>query len=347
MNKIICCVAGRSGGHILPCLSHAKNLLDHGRADDIIFVSTASKIDLEILSNNTILKNHIPIDLDNIPKNIFGYPVFGLKLFLAFLKSLKTLIKFKPSEIVSTGGYISIPVAIASLLLRIPVTLYELNATPGRATKFLAPIASKINVCFEGATKYFPAKKCTLTDYPISHKKDQIALSRKPALIKLGLKTDSPTLLVLGGSQGSKFINQAVKELVKNICKSEVKINIIHQIGAKFDDSEWKIYYTGLGITALTFGYTNNLDLMYKASDLVICRSGAGALFDTKFFGRPCITIPLETKSNSHQLQNALAMVKENPNQFSVFRQLHIKQNPNEFLKMTLNHLQKSELNRG
>ena len=149
--KTICCVAGRSGGHIVPCLTWAKK----SDAQNILFFSTHVALDRELLKDEPV--KHIPLTLNNIPyRNPLRVAQFAWHFTIAYLKSLYYLYKYKPQKVLSTGGYIALPVCLAAKFLRIPVELFELNVSPGKATKFLAPLAHTINICFKKSRRYFP-----------------------------------------------------------------------------------------------------------------------------------------------------------------------------------------------
>ena len=101
------------------------------------------------------------------------------------------------------------------------------------------------------------------------------------------------------------------------------KCKIIHQTG-DIDPTDWQTFYKKLHIPAKTFDFNNNIAPLYQTTDIIICRSGAGTLFETLFFQTPCITIPLETKSTDHQLDNAKEMAEKHPNIFHLIRQHEI-----------------------
>ena len=104
-------------------------------------------------------------------------------------------------------------------------------------------------------------------------------------------------------------------------------MQIIHQTGS-IDNTDWKQLYASKNITAHVFSYHPDLALMYSAADLIICRAGAGTLFEIKFFGKPCIIIPLMTNTTTHQVDNACAMVEEYPEQFYMLAQSDVEKDP-------------------
>ncbi len=304
MEKIvICCASGKSGGHIIPNLT-----LAHEHNAHILFFSGDSALDNKLLSHKQV-DWHIPLSLALIPR--WKAP---FKMMVAFTKSFYYLIKHKPTMIISTGGIIAVPVCVAAFCLRIPIHLYELNATPGKAIKYLAPLATHVYVCFKETQKYF--KRSTLVPYPIRFTPTnpqpiaQFSPSRK-------------TIMILGGSQGSQSLNTIWKQTIESNPSLAEKIQVIHQYGN--DTAAWDSFYTAHVIPALTFPFNNSIAALYPHADIVICRAGAGSLFETLHFKKKCITIPLETRATNHQVDNARAMAQEYPNLFTMIKESDLK----------------------
>ena len=309
---ILCFVAGKSGGHIIPCLTMAEHYKKQHPQAQIIFFSTNTPLDTKLLAQHPLLAKQIPFKLNHI-----------WHLARAFFTSIYYLHKLKPQKVISTGGLVSVPVCIAAKLLRIPIELHELNAVPGRATKFLAPLAQSIFVCFKKAQEFFPQKKCSIASYPIRYTHKQ-SVSPQAARTKLKLGPHRKTIFILGGSQGSVFINNVIKQILEDNDSMRNIIQVIHQTGSH-DKTNWADLYQHYNIPAHVFPYANNLADCYTAADLIICRAGAGTLFEALFFNKPCIAIPLETKSTAHQLDNARTMTIEQPELFCVLRQRDIE----------------------
>jgi len=321
----LCFVAGKSGGHTIPALTIAKRIKIQNPDSYIMFFTTDGKLDKKIVSKNYIVDQYIPLSLENIPyKNILGYPIFFINLTKAFLKSFYHMLKNRPKKVISLGGYISIPVCFAAFLLRVPIELFEPNATPGRAIKLLSPLANTISICFSQAKKSLPHKKCKLTDYPIRFQADSDNKPKKQIFKKYNLFQLKQTLLILGGSQGSIEINNLIKQWAINNPHLHDTVQVIHQTG-NHDKTDWATFYKKIKIPAITFDFKNDISEYYQLADLVICRSGAGTLFETIFFKKKCITIPLETKTTNHQVDNARAASQLHPKNITAIRQIEIK----------------------
>lgn len=211
--------------------------------------------------------------------------------------------------------------------MRIPITIYSLDAVPGKAIQFLTPFATSIVTCFASAQHYFPAQKCTVGTYPIKFTEKDNIIDTFSARHALQLSPEKKTILVLGGSQGSLFLNECMKQLISNAEFAANDIQFIHQTGAA-DATDWHAFYASHNVNAHVFSYHPNLALMYAAADLIICRAGAGTLFEIKFFNKPCIIIPLSTVTTSHQIDNARAMSSEYPTLFYTLAQGDVEKEP-------------------
>jgi UDP-N-acetylglucosamine--N-acetylmuramyl-(pentapeptide) pyrophosphoryl-undecaprenol N-acetylglucosamine transferase len=328
----ICFVAGRSGGHLLPCLTKAYQVAVQEKGCNLLFFATNTDLDKKILNNFSLPHRTISLPLENVPyNNKLKLPLFFLSLARSWFMSMYHLIRQRPQKVISMGGYVSIPVCIAAKMLRIPIELYELNAIPGKAIKFLAPLANTIFVCFEESKKHFALKKCTFAQYPVRFLPASFG-SQQDALAALGLDKNKKTVLVLGGSQGSVFLNSLMKAWTAT-SKDFTAIQIIHQTGAQ-DKTDWQKIYAEKNITALIFDYTHDIEYIDRAADVVVCRAGAGTLFEVCFFGKKCITIPLETATTDHQKTNAYAVAQQYPQLVTVLGQKEVENNPQKFFEL-------------
>lgn len=322
--KSVCCVAGKSGGHIIPCLQFA--MTQHPNTP-ISFISTNTALDQKIKTQFPIIYDHRALDLVNVPyKRWLQLPFFLFSFLKAIVVSFWYLKKHRPTDVISTGGFIALPVCMAAKLLRIPITLFELNAVPGKATQVVSRFSDTTLVCFKEAQKYFK-HKTTVTPYPLRFNAHDKQYAQKEVRQSLGLDATKKTICILGGSQGSEFLNGLIRTI-----PSFKDYQIIHQTGSA-DVIDCQNFYTSHAIQADVFAFKANLAPYYQAADFIICRAGAGTLFEVLFFEKKCLIIPLETSITDHQLDNAQAMHKAYPHLFSVIRQQEITKNPNMFFK--------------
>lgn len=333
----ICLVAGNSAGHILPALTIAQNIKNNHDQTKIIFFSNNTKLDLSILTNHPVLNTHIILPLIALPyQKPWLLPKFIWQTLQAIKISYKNLKLNQPCELISTGGLIAIPVCLAARYLKIPITIYELNVEPGKAAKLLTKIATKTNLCFEQTQKFLPKVKCQIVPYPIRFTEQDYQLTRTQAVEIINqnhhayFKPNYQTILILGGSQGSLFINQLIP---KFILKSQtINLQIIHQTGA-YAIQELTNFYAAQNIPALVFDYQANLMPYYRAANLIVCRAGAGTLAEIIPLNTACITIPLETSYTSHQVKNAVTLA-QTYSQIIVLKQTDIQNNFDLFHKL-------------
>ena len=338
MNKnTLCFVAGRSGGHIVPALTHAQEAKRAHKDCSIIFFSTSTALDASIIKASPLIDFHIPLPLPGVPRNPLKIPLWISAFLGSCFTSLRTLRMHRPIKVVSMGGYISLPVCIAAWMLRIPVELHELNAVPGRATKVLARFATTIVVCFEEAQKYFETKKCVVAPYPVRFALEN-QITTQAALAANGFQPGRKMILIIGGSQGSAFINTIIKDWLSLNEYAHSLIQVIHQTG-KSTLTDWNKLYQDYDIPAVTFEYCADMHSSYQAADLIICRSGAGSLFEALYFNKPIITIPLQTRTTAHQIDNAQAMAHRYPDLVTIIHEKEIRTNNTLFFKAMNTHI--------
>lgn len=325
--NIICYVAGKSGGHIIPCLTLADEELKKNPETKILLFTTNEPLDIQICNYSKAISWLVPLPLKTVSMNRWLSVITLLFQGLATVcKILITLLKYRPKKVISTGGFLAIPVVICARLMAIPVELYELNVEPGRATRFLARWSIDLRICFAQTAKYLPKKRCRLVAYPIRFFDNTKQVSQKEALQQLHLSEQRKTVFILGGSQGSLEINRYIHDWISNNPHLYNQIQLIHQTGLQ-ESFDWKTFYHNKQIPAHVYQFTIDVAVYYAAADLIICRSGAGTLFETLFFGKSCITIPLESKQNNHQVANALAMQQQFDDLFTVLRHEQLNQN--------------------
>ncbi|OQA35025.1 MAG: UDP-N-acetylglucosamine--N-acetylmuramyl-(pentapeptide) pyrophosphoryl-undecaprenol N-acetylglucosamine transferase [Candidatus Dependentiae bacterium ADurb.Bin331] len=318
-----CFVAGGSGGHSVPCLTIAYNYQQQYPDAQCIFFTSSRTLDQKIAKEYTWLSQIQHLRLTSFPGwRLWRYPSFFWLIGTAFVKAYTILRTEKPRKLISLGGFVSVPVCLAAALLRIPIELYELNAVPGKAVRLLALFAQRIFICFEQAQNNLPSEKCIFAPYPIRFS-NVLSLSSK----KLLAPVKNLTLLIVGGSQGSAFINSAIKKWLSLPNRLSIPFTIIHQTGAQHLD-DMQRFYADAGIDAHVFDYHHQLESFYQQADIVVCRAGAGTLFELLFFNKQCITIPLEDCADNHQYANAIALAQKYPELVSVVRQHELQKDP-------------------
>ncbi len=333
---ILCFVAGKSGGHLLPCITKAEQVLQIDATNQAYLFSSGSPLDYKIMQKHPDIKHYVPAVIDSIPyKQPWLFPLFIFEMGAYFFNSLYKLWSINPTKIISFGGLNSIPVCLAGKILGIPFDLYELNVEPGQAVKFLSYFTDTVFICFAQTAHYFKNKNCILTPYPVRFNYTDRIYNKEKLLNDWNLSADRKTIVILGGSQGSLFVNQAIKNCLEADHQLCQQVQIVHQIGIN-DQDDYKKFYAQQNIPAVVFAYNEQLENFYNLADLIICRAGAGTLFEVEFFKKQCIIIPLQTDLNDHQLQNAQAMADMYPDYFSVVTQQDCAENLTQSIQTKL-----------
>ncbi len=332
-------VAGRSGGHIIPARTIATEYKHKNPKTKTLFFSTSAPLDLKLLANRHEVDYHIAYPLDNIPRNV-GLVWYLLKMLMTAGHAYTQLVRAQARETITTGGYIALPVTSASWAAGIPVTLYELNATPGSAARLVHIIATTTKCPFASAqTRFIFPSKTVFAPYPIRFTSHDLH-PKAAARAHLGIDDTKHVVAIIGGSQGSHFFNTHLPTAIEKL-KKENDLFIIQQTGAADVDTV-KLHYQKLNIPTLIFAFRPDIEYIYQAADICISRAGAGSIFELLFFKRPTIVIPLETAVNDHQLDNACALVAEHPNLFSLLRQSDIEKKPRQLTTIIARHLAKN-----
>lgn len=297
---------GGTGGHIFPAISIANAIKEQHPDAEILFVGAEGRMEMQ----------RVPA----AGYRIIGLPIAGfdrknlLKNFSVILKILKSqrmakkIIKeFKPMVAVGVGGYASGPTLKMAGSMGIPTLIQEQNSYAGVTNKLLAKSAKKICVAYEGMERFFPADKIIMTGNPVRQSLLNANISKANAVKSFGLKSNVPTVLIIGGSLGARTINESILAHLDEIHNSEVQF--IWQTG-KFYSEEIKqrmaeyVPVPNLHVT----DFIANMDHAYAAADLVISRAGASSISELCLLKKPSILVPSPNVAEDHQTKNALAL---------------------------------------
>lgn len=311
--KVIISAAG-TGGHINPGIAIANKIKERNPESEIIFIGTNRGLENDLVPRaGYSLKT---IEAYGLKKELSINNLKHIMQTIASRKDVKKIIDdFKPDIVIGTGGYICGPVFSVATKMKIPTVLHESNAYPGKAVKMFSKKVNTILVGFEETkSKLEGAKKVIVTGTPTKIKKMHITeIQKKEILNKLGIKSDLPIVLIFGGSQGAKKINESVIDLIQN--KKNEKYQIIWATGPKQYDivkeqfEKKDIYINSLKNTKIV-PYIYNMEEMMNIADLIVCRSGAMTITEVSIVGKPAIFIPLPSMSANRQEDNALVLKK-------------------------------------
>ncbi|MFA5934072.1 MAG: UDP-N-acetylglucosamine--N-acetylmuramyl-(pentapeptide) pyrophosphoryl-undecaprenol N-acetylglucosamine transferase [Candidatus Paceibacterota bacterium] len=300
---------GGTGGHFYPLIAISEKvneIIDREKILSLkLYYMSDSPYDKEALFQNSI--TYIPVvagkmrtyfsllNIIDIFKTIIGVITGFITVFLIF-----------PDIIVSKGGYASFPVLVAAKILRIPVIVHESDSTPGRVNKWAGKFAVRVAISYKEVAQYFPEKTTAFTGQPI---REEILQPAKTGMVEFfKLEEGTPTIVIIGGSQGAEVINNAIIDALPELLNT---YQIIHQTGQKNIDSvkeraevvisnhKYKDRYHPMP-------YFNVLatKMAAGAATLIISRAGS-AIFEFAAWGVPSIIIPITNSNGDHQRKNA------------------------------------------
>ena len=288
--KNILISTGGSGGHVVP----ATILYEHLKKEYNL-VMTSDVRGIEFLH-----KEKYNIKIINTPKisrNIFLLPFQITSLIRLIFKSL-FLLKSKNIEIlISTGGYMSLPLCVASKILNIKIFLFEPNLVLGRSNKFFISICHKI-FCYSNKIKNFPnSLKNKISLIPPLLRKEFYNIKE----IKNNNKNIN--LLIIGGSQGAKLFDTVLENSIIKLSK-KYTLKVYHQTGQN-NFERLKLFYQINKIDNELFNFNEDILIFMKKSNLCLTRAGASTLAELVFLNVPHLVIPLPTAKDNHQFENA------------------------------------------
>jgi UDP-N-acetylglucosamine--N-acetylmuramyl-(pentapeptide) pyrophosphoryl-undecaprenol N-acetylglucosamine transferase len=196
----------------------------------------------------------------------------------------------RPAALFATGGYASVPVALAAWMLRVPILVYLPDVEPGLAVRFIARLASKVAVTVEASRAYLPDRKVVVTGYPVRGAFQDV--DRLEAREALGLTADAPVLLVMGGSRGARSINRAVCENLEQIVGMAQVIHLTGELDWPWVSEQRDRLPEKLRARHAAFPYLHEMGQALASADLALCRAGASTLGELPFFGLPAVLVP-------------------------------------------------------
>jgi UDP-N-acetylglucosamine--N-acetylmuramyl-(pentapeptide) pyrophosphoryl-undecaprenol N-acetylglucosamine transferase len=284
---------GGTGGHVIPALAIAQQLKKQFEAE-ILFIGTARGIETRLVPQAGFPLELIQVGaLKNVSLMTRAKTMFDLPRAIA--ASSRMLTDFDPEVVIGVGGYASGPAMVAAIRRRLPTLAFEPNVVPGFANRMIARWVSAAAVHFEETCQYFP--HCRVTGVPV-----RAAFFDIPT--KLG---GAPTLLVFGGSQGARAINQAMMESLPGLRAKIPGIHIIHQTGQRDYDQVLAAYQQS-GISGEVHKFIDDMPGTFARADLLVCRSGASTVGEITAAGKAAIFVPFPAAADDHQNVNARAL---------------------------------------
>ena len=306
--KRIILSGGGTGGHIYPAVAVAEALKrKYGEEVELLFVGAEGKMEIE----------KVPA----LGYNIKGLPVAGLQrklslknLVLPFkvaasVRRAKGIIReFKADIVVGFGGYASAPVLWAAQRLGIPTLIQEQNSYAGLTNKLLSKRAKRICVSYDKMERFFPADRIVMTGNPLRGRFTADGANRGEALGYYGFNDTMPVVLVVGGSLGTRTLNEMMKAWILSL-NGEAPVQVIWQTG-KFYEREMQEFLAAHPTKNIWQGaFIDRMDYAYAAADVVLSRSGACTVSELCLVAKPTIFVPSPNVAEDHQTKNAEALV--------------------------------------
>ena len=291
MKKKILISTGGSGGHVIP----AKILIDHLNNNFEVIISTDQRGEKYL---KDVPNKKIKIYTPKL-NNLYLLPINLIKVSFLTFKSFFALKKNQIDILISTGGYMSLPLCLAAKILSIKIFLFEPNMVLGRANFFFLKFCEKI-FCYNNSIKNFPSKflnKIVLIKPLVRF----IFYEKLNNYIK---KKDKFNFLVIGGSQGANIFDFEIKESFNEISK-RFPIKVSHQTSEQ-NVEKLKDFYFKHNIDCYVFSYEANFLNIINKTDFCITRGGASTLAELSLMGIPFLVVPLPTAKDNHQFENAL-----------------------------------------
>ncbi|WP_250433090.1 undecaprenyldiphospho-muramoylpentapeptide beta-N-acetylglucosaminyltransferase [Hanstruepera flava] len=296
---------GGTGGHIYPAIAIANELKSRFPESEFLFVGAKDRMEMEKVPQAGY--EIIGLWISGIQRQLtLKNLMFPLKLLSSLIKSRGIIKRFKPDVVIGTGGFASGPLLQVATSNGIPSLIQEQNSYPGITNKLLSKKANKICVAYDGLERFFPADKIVKTGNPVRQDLLNINEKRNEAQELFQLEKEKKTLLVLGGSLGSRRINELIEKELDYLHTHNVQV--VWQCGKLYYD-KYKIYGNTKNIQVHAF--INNMACAYASADIIISRAGASSVSELCIVGKPVIFIPSPNVAEDHQAKNAQAIVDE------------------------------------
>lgn len=299
---------GGTGGHIFPAIAIANEIKRRFPSAQLLFVGAEDRMEMERVPAAGYEIVGLPVcgfDRKNLLRNF----AVLLKLFKSMRRARAILRDFKPDVAIGVGGYASGPMLKEAQKRGVPTLIQEQNSYAGVTNKLLAARATVICVAYDGMEKFFPAEKIVMTGNPVRRNLVDCSLSRDEAVARFGLDARRKTILVIGGSLGARTINESIKDGLEVIKSHEADVQVIWQTGKYYDADTREALERSGARNVLRMPFIADMDVAYRAADLVVSRAGASSISELQLLGKASILVPSPNVAEDHQTKNAQALV--------------------------------------
>jgi UDP-N-acetylglucosamine--N-acetylmuramyl-(pentapeptide) pyrophosphoryl-undecaprenol N-acetylglucosamine transferase len=296
--NLVAIACGGTGGHLFPGVAVGRELLR--RDCEVTLLISPKEVDQQAV------KYVVGMGVETLPAVALqdrNYLRFGRGFGRAMAVSLKLLRKTKPGAVLAMGGFTSAPPIAAGRVLGAQTFLHESNAIPGRANRFLAPIVSRAFVGFEAAGARLRTKKISFTGTPVREQFQSVIAETCRRV--MGLDPDRPTLLIMGGSQGARGVNELAMAALPTLRQQNPDLQFLWLAG-NHDVQRVREFCRNAKHPAVVRKFLPEMELAYGAATIAVARSGASTLSELAAMQVPAVLIPLPSSADNHQYHNAL-----------------------------------------
>ncbi len=306
---------GGTGGHIFPAVSIAGKLKELNPDTEILFVGAEGRMEMEKVPAAGYKIVGLPIaglqrqlNLHNIKENL----KLPFKILQSLRKAGRLIDEFKPDIAIGVGGYASAPLLWKATRKGIPALIQEQNGFAGLTNRLLGRRVKCICVAYEGMSKFFPEDRIVLTGNPIrSEIVPATAALKAEGLSYYGLQAAGRHILIVGGSLGSRTLNEAMKKWINDGCPGAEGVEILWQCGSYYKKGVDEFMAQHKDLTFIHHSdFIRKMGLAYAASDLVISRSGASSISELCAAHKASVLVPSPNVAEDHQTHNAMALAR-------------------------------------
>jgi UDP-N-acetylglucosamine--N-acetylmuramyl-(pentapeptide) pyrophosphoryl-undecaprenol N-acetylglucosamine transferase len=300
-NVYIAC--GGTGGHLFPGLAVGQELRQRGCA--VTLMVSPKDVDQQAIQSITGMAT---VTLPAVGLSRTGFPGFVSGLWKSFRLSRKCFKQKPPRFVLAMGGFTSAPPILAANLCGAKTFLHESNSIPGRANRWLARQVDGAFVFFPTTAIKMAARRVDVIGMPV-RPQFLAPMSSATARAAMGLNPEAPVLLVMGGSQGARAVNELVLGVAPQLREAVPNLQFVHLTG-EFDVAVVRARYQALGIPAVVHAFWNDMATALAAADVAVSRAGASSLAELAARQLPAVLIPYPSAADNHQFFNASAFVQ-------------------------------------
>jgi UDP-N-acetylglucosamine--N-acetylmuramyl-(pentapeptide) pyrophosphoryl-undecaprenol N-acetylglucosamine transferase len=301
---------GGTGGHIFPAIAIAQEIQKKFPEAEFLFIGANGKMEMEKVPQAGFKIEGLNIagfDRGSMMKNLS----LPFKVISSLTKARSIIKNFKPDFAVGTGGFASAPSLFIASRLGIPIFLQEQNSLPGKTNQFLAKKAKAVFTAYPNMEHFFPKTTTHYLGNPIREAIISGMIDNKEAKTKLSLNPEKLCVLSVGGSLGSKTLNDAWLQNLENVKQQDIQLiwqtgkteysKILSEVGSRKSEDESQLQIKE---------FISDMALAYSAADIIVSRAGAIAISELAVAAKPMILVPFPFAAEDHQTKNALSLVE-------------------------------------